>query len=120
MKTRSLKYIITSIMLALSLAVFAEDNYDIIVTNDGESLKVYNLDYSSADYCYYTSEPNGDDLKRMKKSEVLIIKLADGIKVDPTSTPQRVVYQLATLVQAFNIGFKIINPFYSHINQSTR
>lgn len=76
-------------MLTLSFTAFAEDNVDIIVTNDGESLKVYNLDYSSADYCYYTNEPNSDDLKRIKKANVLIIKLANGTKVDPTATPQR-------------------------------
>jgi len=86
MKPTSLKYILVSIMLALSFTVFAEDNLDIIVTNDGESQKVYNLDYSSADYCYYTTEPNSDDLKRIKKSDVLIIKLADGTKVDPSSS----------------------------------
>lgn len=74
--------------MTLSLVVFAEDKIDIIVTNDGESLKVYNLDYTPADYCYYTIEPNSDDLKRIKKSDVMIIKLADGTKIDPTITPQ--------------------------------
>lgn len=74
-------------MMSLSLVVFAEDKINIIVTNDGESLKVYNIDYSPADYCYYTTEPNSDNLKRIKKSDVLIIKLADGTKIDP-NTPK--------------------------------
>ena len=85
MKTKSLKFILASIMMSLSLIVFADDNIDIIVTNDGESLKVYNLDYSPVDYCYYTIVPNSDDLKRIKKSDVLIIKLADGTKLDPNT-----------------------------------
>lgn len=86
MKSMKLKYILTSIVMSLSLVVFAEDKIDIIVTNDGESLKVYNLDYSPADYCYYTTEPNSDDLRRINKSDVLIIKLADGTKVDPNTS----------------------------------
>lgn len=72
--------------MTLSFSVFAEDNVDIIVTNEGESLKVYNIDYSSADFCYYTTEPKSDDLKRIKKSDVLLIKLADGTKIDPNAT----------------------------------
>lgn len=82
MELKNIKYIIASIMAALSFAGFAQDNGDIIVTNDGEGLKVYNLDYSPADYCYYTTEPNSKDLKRIKKTDVLIIKLANGTKVD--------------------------------------
>lgn len=85
MKNISLKYILASTMLVLSLAVFAQDNVDIIVTNDGESMKVYNLDYSPCDFCYYTTESNSEDLKRIRKSEVLIIKLANGTKVDPSN-----------------------------------
>lgn len=82
MRTTSLKYILASIMMSLSLMVFAENKIDIIVTNDGESLKVYNLDYTPADFCYYTTQPESDELKRIRKSDVLIIKLADGTKVD--------------------------------------
>lgn len=86
MKTTYIKHIFVSIMLTLSFTASAEDNVDIIVTNDGESLKVYNLDYSPADFCYYTTEPESDELKRIKKSDILIIKLADGTKVDPSSS----------------------------------
>lgn len=79
MRTMNLKYIFVTLMMSLSFALFADDNVDIIVTNDGESLKVYNLDYSP----YYTTEANSDDLKRIKKSDILIIKLSDGSKIDP-------------------------------------
>lgn len=72
-------------MLTLSFTASAEDNVDIIVTNDGESLKVYNLDYSPADFCYYTSDFESIDFRRTKKSDILIIKLADGTKIDPNS-----------------------------------
>lgn len=91
-------------MLTLSFAVFAEDNVDIIVTNDGESLKVYNLDYSSADFCYYTTEPKSDELKRIKKSDILIIKLADGTKIDPSSANSAFVPSSNGLTKKDNPG----------------
>lgn len=56
-----------------------------IVTNDGETIKAYNIDYSSQDYCYYTLSEKSDDLKRIKKSEILIIKTEDGKKIDPSA-----------------------------------
>lgn len=82
MKLSNCKYIIAWFMISLSFVVYANDNIDIIVTNDGESLKVFNLDYSPTDFCYYTLEPNSNDLKRIKKSDILIIKLSNGTKVD--------------------------------------
>lgn len=99
MKITNIKHILASVMLTLSFAVFAEDNVDIIVTNDGESLKVYNLDYSPTDYCYYTNEPNSDDLKRIKKSDVLIIKLADGTKFDPNMAVSQLSANNSSAVQ---------------------
>lgn len=56
---------------------------DVLVTNDGDVIQVFHLDYSSADYCYYTlSMDSNADLKRIAKKDVLIIKLSDGTKID--------------------------------------
>jgi hypothetical protein len=48
-------------------------------------MSVYNIDYSSSEYCYYTLSPDNADIRRINKSDILIIKLADGTKIDPTA-----------------------------------
>lgn len=55
-----------------------------IVTNEGKTITVYNVDFSASNAIYYQLE-NSDNaaLYKITKSEVLIIKLADGTKVDP-------------------------------------
>jgi len=77
-----IKHTLAFVMMLLSFVAYADDNVSLIVTNDGESIKVYNLDYSAVDFCYYTIESDSDDLKRIKKSDILIIKLADGTIMD--------------------------------------
>lgn len=58
---------------------------DIMVLQDGQSLKVYNLDITSSGNVYYTlSGSEGAPLQKIKKSDILIIKTAGGIKIDPS------------------------------------
>lgn len=78
------KYFILATLIGLPQAIFSADSVDIIITNDGESHKVYNIDIS-VDYCYYTSSPTCSDLKRIKNSDILIIRKADGSRIDPNS-----------------------------------
>ncbi len=61
---------------------------DIIVTNDGESLKVFNLDIGKKDIYYQLTNDEDAEVKRMPKSNVLIIRKADGTKIDPNATEQ--------------------------------
>ena len=54
-----------------------------VVTNDDQILKVYNLDINR-EYVYYTiKEDDSDDIKRIPVSNILIIKDAEGNKIDP-------------------------------------
>lgn len=81
-----IKYII-GIMLLTTQIAFAQD---VLVTNDGESLKVYNLEIGPSAIFYQLSQAEGAEIKRIAKSDVLIIRKADGTKIDPngsTSTP---------------------------------
>lgn len=78
------------IFLFLALIFFSMTGYavdpDIMVLLDGESLKVYNLDISTSDNVYYSLSENEDaQLQKIKKSEILIIKKADGTKIDPNT-----------------------------------
>lgn len=77
------------ISLLISLVIFSWFNLypiepDILVTQEGESLKVYNLDITSGEYIYFSLEEGSNaPLQKILKSDVLIIKKADGTKIDP-------------------------------------
>ena len=58
---------------------------DVLVTNDGESLKVYNLEIGPSTIYYQLSDEANADIKRIDKSDVLIIRKADGTKIDPNT-----------------------------------
>lgn len=58
---------------------------DVIVTNDNQILKVYNLDISSKNAYYTLSEDDTDVIHRMPVSNILIIKDAQGNKIDPSA-----------------------------------
>lgn len=79
------KYLLT-MLLAFTFSVAAFAQTDIIVLNDGTVLNVYNLDYSPADKCYYTLDEAGEQMKSVPKADVMIIKLANGTKIDPNAT----------------------------------
>lgn len=72
-------------LVAMVGSVAAMAQTDIIVLNDGTFINAYNLDYSSADKCYYTLDEAGEHMKSVKKADVMIIKLADGRKIDPSA-----------------------------------
>lgn len=67
--------------IVFGMAVKAES--DIVVLNDGTIIKAYNLDYSSSDKCYYSLDEAGENMKFVKKADIMIIKLANGTKIDP-------------------------------------
>lgn len=60
-------------------------NPDIIVLQSGESLKVYNIEITSGNNIYYTLEEDEESLiQKVSKDNVLIIKKADGTRIDPS------------------------------------
>lgn len=61
---------------------------DMIVTNDGKSIKAYNLEISSNSVFYQLENKSDAPLQKMLKSEILIIKKADGTKLDFDATTQ--------------------------------
>lgn len=70
----------------LSATALQAQAQDILVTNDGESMKVYNLEIGPSSIFYQLSAEANAETKRIAKSDVLIIKKADGTKIDPNAT----------------------------------
>lgn len=67
---------------------------DLIVTKEGESLKVYNVDMGGSAVFYQLSDDEGAEIQRMPKADVLLIKKADGTKIDLTA-PDGGAYEAA-------------------------
>ena len=56
----------------------------IIVSKSGESIKVYNIDISSADFVYYhTSESDSTSFKKMSKKDIMVVQMPDGTIYNP-------------------------------------
>lgn len=83
-----MKKLILTLLVMVSAALTAMAGTDIIVMNDGTVINAYNLDYSSKDKCYYSLDEAGEQMKFVNKNDVMIIKLADGTKIDPTTAPE--------------------------------
>ena len=74
------------VMLTLvlgGLAAMTAANPDMIVMQNGESIHVYNLDDAGTCYYYTLTDDNDSAIKKIAKTDVLIIKKADGSKIDP-------------------------------------
>lgn len=64
--------------------IFASDPF-ILVTNKGETFKVYKLDITSDNYVYFSLEDLTEaPIVRMHKADILIIRNADGITINST------------------------------------
>jgi len=68
---------ILSICAFALIAVFASAQ-DIIVTNNLETIKAYRIDIGSSSVYYSLADSNDADVKRINKSNILVIKFADG------------------------------------------
>ena len=83
MKTRFLMMA----MMAMMICFYSSKSYaqDVIAKNDLETQTVYNVDVSST-FVYYQESPDaGAPTLKLPVSDVLIIKKADGTKIDPSA-----------------------------------
>lgn len=100
------KFLFTMLLAVVGWMIAMAQN-DIIVLNDGTVINAYNLDYSPADKCYYSLDESGEQMKSVKKTDVMIIKLSDGTKIDPQSATK------TTETTASNQEAPHVNP-YAH------
>lgn len=82
-----IKFIMLAMILIVSLNAFGGEP-DMIVTQDGKSLMVYNIDIATDNIYYALSEDINAPINRLPKKDVLIIKKADGTKIDPGNNNQ--------------------------------
>ena len=94
---------------------------DLLVTQNGETLNVYNLDISLSGYIYYTlSDDANSPILKKSKDEILIIKKSDGTKIDPSKYSQTSVgnenvedKKVVNPGQHDPVTHKVTNTFYS-------
>lgn len=85
---KRLKTYIAGVLICFTAAATEPD---ILVTQAGESLKVYNLDISASGNVYFTlSEDEDAPIRKISKKDILIIKTADGTKIDPSASISQV------------------------------
>lgn len=65
----------------LVLSVTSATAQDLIVKQDGESIKAYRTDIGKASVYYQLEDNDGSPILSLPKSEVLIIKMQDGTKI---------------------------------------
>ena len=71
------------IVMFLMCAGYAKSQ-DIIVTKEGVRLEVYNLEISASAIFYQKSKDADAEIQRIPKKDVLLVKMADGTKIDLT------------------------------------
>lgn len=77
------KFLFTMLLAIIGCVTAMAAEPDLLVTLNGESLKVYNLDISVGDKIYYTLEESEDaPVLKINKSDVLVIKKADGTVIN--------------------------------------
>lgn len=74
-------FIIVFNIITNSISIASEP--DMIVMQNGKCYMVYELEITRDNVYYTTSENNGAEVKKLSKSDVLIIKKSDGTKIDP-------------------------------------
>lgn len=95
------KHLLSLLVGIVCSAAYAAEP-DMIVTQDGESIQVYNLEITPNAVYYTISEDSGEDVKKMSKDQILIIKKADGTKIDPSVS--------AEMPDVMQSGKKVENP----------
>lgn len=83
---------------------------DILVTNNGELLKVYHLEIGQNTIYYHLEENTDTDIKHISKKDVMIIKKQDGTKIDPNEAAQSISQQNANTNSTVSASSLIVNP----------
>lgn len=80
---------IATVFVVLLSAMMAMGQ-DIIVTNDGDTIRGFNIEIGPKTIFYQLSQEENAETKRIDKKDILIIRMADGTKVDPNATAEKV------------------------------
>lgn len=69
-------------------AIMVSNAQDVIITNNDEMIKVYNVEIGKNAVFYQTSQDADAPILKMPKSEIFMIKMQDGRKVDPNASEE--------------------------------
>ncbi len=78
-------FVFLSVCALCGVFQFTAKAQDLIVTESGQTLKVYNIEMSPTTIFYQISEAKDAPTERIARKEVLIIRKADGSKLDPNA-----------------------------------
>ena len=95
------------ILLSTLMLAFLTANgmaQDIMVTNDGESMKVYNIEVGQSAIFYQLEDNKDSEVKRIDKANVLIIKKQDGTQIIPSANNAETSAQQNTTVPQLSAG----------------
>ena len=87
MKTR---FLLIALLAQMCIAsVNAQEPQDVIVKNDLETLKVYNVEVSSNFVFYQLAPETGAVIQKLPIADVMLIRKADGTKIDPSAVAKK-------------------------------
>ena len=81
------------VLLTLSYIPHVMSAQDVLITKDGDALKVWGIEVSNSAVFYRESEAQDDPIKRIDKGNVLMIKYQDGRKVIIGESNEPIVQQ---------------------------
>ena len=77
---------IFTLFATLLMACLLAYSQDIIVKNDGSVINAYRTDYQGQFVYYQTEDTDEAPILRIKKEDILVIRLADGTAITPNAT----------------------------------
>ncbi len=92
-----MKHLLTIFVLLCTISTVAQD---VIITKDGNALKVWGIDISSTAVFYRENESKDSPIKRMDKSNLLLIKFQDGRKLIVSADADNTVSQSGKQTQS--------------------
>ena len=104
-------------LLALCVACNITFAQDLIVTNDGKSVKAYNMEVSSESVFYQLEDRKEAPLQKLQKSDILIIKKADGSKLDFSDNPnERIVSKPQSMTPSRSASPSVAMPRWQQLS----
>ena len=98
------------LLMMLPFYVLTTMAQDMLVTNEGKSMTIYNLEISEQSIFFQLSNKADAPLQKMLKKDVLIIKKADGTKLDLNAPQAEVPSQASKPTPKEESGIVYVTP----------
>ena len=98
------------LLMMLPFCALSAMAQDMLVTNEGKSMTIYNLEISDQSIFFQLSDKADAPLQKMLKKDVLIIKKADGTKLDLNAPQTTVANQASQPAEQEESGIVYVTP----------